>query len=59
MKSANPERMKENLDIFDFALTDEEMRRIAALDTGHTCFAPRQTGPAVEDFLEKSLQYQL
>ena len=34
VKSANPQRMKENLDIFDFALTDAEMQQIAALDTG-------------------------
>lgn len=59
VKSANPQRMKENLSIFDFTLTEGEMRQIAALDTGHTCFAPRQTGPAVEDFLKKSLLYQL
>lgn len=59
VKSANPQRMKENLSIFDFALTDAEMEQIAKLDTGHTCFAPRQTGPAVHEFLEKSLQYQL
>lgn len=59
VKSANPQRMKENLSIFDFTLTEAEMRQIAALDTGHTCFAPRQTGPAVEEFLEKSLLYQL
>ena len=59
VKSANPQRMKENLSIFDFMLTEDEMRQIAALDTGHTCFAPRQTGPAVDEFLEKSLQYQL
>ena len=32
VKSANPARMKENLDIFDFALTDAEMQQIAALD---------------------------
>ena len=59
VKSANPQRMKENLSIFDFTLTDAEMEQIAKLDTGHTCFAPRQTGPAVDEFLEKSLQYQL
>ena len=59
VKSANPQRMKENLSIFDFTLTEAEMRQIASLDTGHTCFAPRQTGLAVEDFLKKSLLYQL
>ena len=59
VKSANPQRMKENLSIFDFTLTEAEMRQIAALDTGHTCFVPRQTGPAGEDFLKKSLLYQL
>lgn len=59
VKSANPQRMKENLSIFDFTLTEDEMRQIAALDTGHTCFAPRQTGSAVDDFLKKSLLYQL
>ena len=30
--SKNPEHIKANLDLFDFALTDEEMARIAALD---------------------------
>nr|WP_302648895.1 aldo/keto reductase [uncultured Dysosmobacter sp.] len=59
VKSANPQRMKENLSIFDFTLTEDEMRQIAALDTGYTCFAPRQTGSAVDDFLKKSLLYQL
>ena len=59
VKSANPKRMAENLDIFDFALTDEEMQRISQLDTGHTCFAPRQTGVAVENFLEQAKLYEL
>ena len=30
-RSSNPKRMAENLAIFDFALTDEEMKRISAL----------------------------
>ncbi|WP_329577588.1 aldo/keto reductase [Streptomyces sp. NBC_01361] len=37
-KSVRPERMAENLDVFDFALTDDEMASIATLDTGSTLF---------------------
>ena len=59
VKSGNPQRMQENLSVFDFSLTDAEMHRIAALDTGHTAFSPRSTGPAVEDFLRASLSYHV
>ncbi|WP_327672796.1 MULTISPECIES: aldo/keto reductase [unclassified Streptomyces] len=37
-KSVRPERMAENLDVFDFELTDDEMASIATLDTGATLF---------------------
>ena len=37
-KSVRPERMRENMDIFDFQLTDEQMRQIAALDGGVSLF---------------------
>ena len=53
VKSSNQQRMKENLDIFDFNLTESEMRQIAQLDTGHTCFMPRNTGASVTAFLEQ------
>ncbi|HIT82719.1 MAG TPA: aldo/keto reductase [Candidatus Avibacteroides faecavium] len=35
-KSVRKERMVENLDIFDFTLTDEEMQAMAALDEGRS-----------------------
>lgn len=37
-KSVHIERMKQNLDIFDFELSDEEMAEIATLDTGKNLF---------------------
>lgn len=35
-KSLNPERMRQNIDVFDFELSENEMARIATLDTGAT-----------------------
>ena len=37
-KSVRPERMAQNLDIFDFALTEDQMAQIASLDTGGSLF---------------------
>lgn len=35
-KSVHKARIEENIDVFDFTLSDEEMKQIATLDTGHT-----------------------
>ena len=35
-KTVHKERMEQNMDIWDFALTREEMEKIAALDLGHS-----------------------
>jgi diketogulonate reductase-like aldo/keto reductase len=37
-KSVRAERMAENIDVFDFQLTDEQMGRIATLDAGSSLF---------------------
>jgi diketogulonate reductase-like aldo/keto reductase len=35
-KSVHKNRMEQNIDIFDFTLTDDEMKQIAELDLGHS-----------------------
>ena len=59
VKSANPIRMRENLNIFDFVLSEDEMKEIATLDTGHTYATARNTGKTVTEFLEKADQYHV
>lgn len=48
-KSTKPERIKSNMEIFDFALSEEEMNAIRALDTGKGCFD--HDAPGVAEFL--------
>ena len=45
-KSTNPERIAGNLDIFDFALTEDEMDALRALDTGKGHHDPEPPGVA-------------
>ncbi|MDE7308634.1 MAG: aldo/keto reductase [Lachnospiraceae bacterium] len=45
-KSVNPERIKSNMEIFDFKLTEEEMNAIRTLDTGKGCHNPDAPGIA-------------
>ena len=50
-KSTHKNRMEENIDVFDFALTDEEMADIAALDTKTSLFFRHDTPEAVDMFV--------
>lgn len=50
-KSVHAERMRQNIDIFDFALTDAEMAGIAALDTGRSLFFDHHDADTVRMFM--------
>ena len=45
-KSVKPERIRSNMEIFDFALSEEEMDQMRALDTGKGCHNPDAPGVA-------------
>ena len=45
-KSTNPGRIAGNLEIFDFVLTEEEMKAIESLDTGKGSHDPEKPGVA-------------
>lgn len=49
-KSSKKERMQENFDIFDFTLTDEEMKKTDQLDTNTSLFMDHRTVGAVKRF---------
>ena len=50
-KSTHEERMKENIDVFDFVLTAEEMAQIEELDTGKSLFFSHYDPETVEWFM--------
>ncbi len=51
-KSTHPERMQENLAVFDFTLGEEEMAAIAALDKKESAFFSHQDPNMVEWFVQ-------
>lgn len=50
-KSVHENRMKENIDVFDFELTADEMKKIEALDTGKSLFFSHHDPETVEWFM--------
>lgn len=51
-KSVHADRMKENFEVFDFKLTDEDMNVIAGLDQQKSSFFSHQDPNTVEWFME-------
>jgi 2,5-diketo-D-gluconate reductase A len=54
-KSVRPERMRENFDVFDFELAEEEMARIATLDRGESLFFDHRDPAAVDALAQRRL----
>lgn len=51
-KSSNIERMKQNFDIFDFKLDEEDIKAIEQLDEGKTLFIDKRDYEVVERFAQ-------
>ena len=50
-RSTKPEHLKENIEIFDFSLDDDDMAAIAKLDTGKSLFFDYHDPAVVKEFL--------
>lgn len=51
-KSTHKERMEQNFNVFDFELTDAEIKQIETLDTKHSLFFSHYDPAMVEQFME-------
>lgn len=50
-KSTHAERMRQNIDLFDFVLSDQDMAAIATLDTGKSLFFDHHQAETVRMFM--------
>ena len=55
-KSVRKERMVENLAVFDFELNNEDMTRIATLETGQSAFFSHRDPAIVKWMAERKLE---
>ncbi|MBD5429205.1 aldo/keto reductase [Lactobacillus sp.] len=55
-KSVHSERQKENMDIFDFQLSQEDMKQIAGLDKGVSQFFDHRDPAVIDDIFGESLK---
>lgn len=51
-KTTHKERMEENLNLFDFELTLDDMKAIALLDTAHSLFLDHHDAETTKQFME-------
>ena len=56
-KSVTPSRMAENFNVFDFALSDNEMDSISTLDGGESLFFDHRTAEAAQWLGERKLEH--
>ena len=55
VKSTRPERLRENIEVFDFQLADDEMRTLASLDEKRSIFGITHNDPGM---LERLLTFE-
>ena len=59
-KSANIDRIKQNIDVFDFSLSDDEMAALATLDTAEPIIGGNAEKPEkVEEAMKWCLDYTI
>ncbi len=58
-KSVQPERMAQNLNVFDFKLTDKEMEKIASLDTNISQFFDHADPEMIKWMANREISYDV
>ncbi|WP_338752845.1 aldo/keto reductase [Leuconostoc mesenteroides] len=58
-KSVKPERMAQNLNVFDFKLTDKEMEKIASLDTNISQFFDHADPEMIKWMANREISYDV